>query len=197
VKWSSAPYELEEARELTEHDPPIRVSKGELVADAACFEKAPRAPRWHTPAAVSTTVRLQQVILADLILHEVSEGSSRLPNTCNKTEARSKGAQKVSEQDHGRLLDEITRMEILEFAEAEDDIMDCSGSEGEQSMDDGEDEPMDDGDDEEQSMMDDVKQQQIRKCRMKFKGTGLNSLSDADGSRRMILLLSSLHVKRT
>jgi hypothetical protein len=145
---------------------------------------------------MSATARLQQVILADLILHEESEGS-RLPNTCNKTEARSEGAQKVSEQDHGRLLDEITRMEILEFVEAEDDIMDHSGSEGEQSMDDGEDEPMDDGDDEEQSMMDDVEQQQIRKCWMKFKGMGLNSLSDADGSRRMILLLSSLHVKRT
>jgi hypothetical protein len=158
VKWSSAPYELQEARELTEYDPPILVSKGELVADAAYFEKVPRAPRWYTPVAMSTTVRLQQVILADLILHEESEGS-RLPNTCNKTEARSEGAQKVSEQDHGRLLDEITRMEILEFVEAEDDIMDYSGSEGEQSMDDGEDEPMDDGDDEEQSMMDDVEQQ--------------------------------------
>jgi hypothetical protein len=56
-------------------------------------------------------------------------------------------------------------MEILEFVWAEDDIMDCSGSEGEQSMDDG---------DDEQLMMDDI-EQQIRKCRMKFKGTGLNN----------------------
>jgi hypothetical protein len=121
---------------------------------------------------MSATARLQQVILTCLILHEELEGS-RFPNTCNKTEAKSEGAQKVWEQDHGRLLDEITRMEILEFVEAEDDIMDHSGSEGEQSMDDGEDEPMDDGDDE-YSMMDDV-EQQIRKCPMKFKGTGLNN----------------------
>ena len=48
VEWSSAPQELQEARELTEHNPPILVPKGELVADATCFNKVPRAPRWHT-----------------------------------------------------------------------------------------------------------------------------------------------------
>jgi hypothetical protein len=87
----------------------------------------------------------------------------------------------VSEQDHGRLLDEITRMEILEFVEDKDDIMDHSGSEGElQSMDDGEQQSMDDGDDEQpmdeddEQSMDDV-EQQIRKCLMKFKGMGLNN----------------------
>jgi hypothetical protein len=97
VKWSSAPCELQEARELTKCDPPILVSKGELAADAAYLEKAPWVPRWHTPvASVSATVRLQQVILADVILCEES-GGSRLPNTCNKMEARSEGAQKVSE----------------------------------------------------------------------------------------------------
>jgi hypothetical protein len=72
-----------------------------------------------------------------LTLFDEMEGS-RLPNTCNKTEARRKGAQKVSNHDHGRLLDEISRMEILEFVEEEDDIMDCSGGEGEESMDDDE-----------------------------------------------------------
>jgi hypothetical protein len=86
-----------------------------------------------------TTVRLQQVIVADLKLQNESDGS-RLPNSCNKTEARRKGASKLSEPDHGRLLDEISRMEILDFVEEEDDIMDCSGSEEEeqQSMDDDE-----------------------------------------------------------
>jgi hypothetical protein len=53
-------------------------------------------------------------------------------------EARRKGAQKVSEFDHDRLLDEISKMEILDFVEDEDDIMDCSGSDGDQSMEDEE-----------------------------------------------------------
>jgi hypothetical protein len=99
----------------------------------------------HTQAFSCAAVRLQQVILEDLILCDESE-DSRLPNTCNKTQARNKGAQKISEQDHGRLLDEITRMEMLEFVEDEDDIMDYSGSEGEQSIDEGE-QSMDDDDD--------------------------------------------------
>jgi hypothetical protein len=45
---------------------------------------------------------------------------------------------KVSAHDHGRLLEEISRMEIIDFVEDEDGIMDCSGSEvdGEQSLDD-------------------------------------------------------------
>jgi hypothetical protein len=77
------------------------------------------------------------VTLADLLLHDELVGS-QLPNTCNKTEARSKGAQRVSEHDHSRLLDKISRMEILEFDEDEDNIIDCLGSEGDQSMDDDE-----------------------------------------------------------
>jgi hypothetical protein len=75
------------------------------------------------------------VIVASLALHHKSEGS-RLPNSCNKTEARRKGALKVSKHDHGRLLDEISIMEILNFVEEEDDIRDCSRSDGEQSLDD-------------------------------------------------------------
>jgi hypothetical protein len=145
VKWSSAPCKLEEARRLTEHEPPILVPKGELVADAMCFDEVPRAPRWCTQVFSHAAARLQQVILEDLILCDESE-DSRLPNTCNKTQARNKGAQKTSEQDHGRLLDEVTRMEMLDFVEDEDDIMDCSGSEGEQSIDEGE-QSMDDDDD--------------------------------------------------
>jgi hypothetical protein len=137
VKWSSQPYRLEESRELTEYHPPLFVPQGELVADAVYLNLVPRAPRWYTPVEMCTTVRLQQVIVASLTLHDESEGS-RLPNSCNKTEARRKGALKLSEPDHGRLLDEISRMEILDFVEEEDDIMDCSGSDGEQSLDDAE-----------------------------------------------------------
>ena len=136
VKWTSVPYRLEESRELTEYHPPLFVPKGELVADAVYFNQVPRAPRWYTPVDMCTTVRLQQVIIADLKLQNESD-RGRLPNSCNKTEARRKGALKLSDQDHGRLLDEISRMEILDFVEEEDDIMDCSGSDGEeQSMDD-------------------------------------------------------------
>jgi hypothetical protein len=78
------------------------------------------------------------VIEADLKLGKELNGStSILPNSCNKTEARRKGALRVSEHDHGCLLDEISRMEIIDFVEDEDDILECSGSDdGEESTDD-------------------------------------------------------------
>jgi hypothetical protein len=43
VKWTSTPYRLEEARELTKYNPPILVPKGGLVADAAYFNQVSRA----------------------------------------------------------------------------------------------------------------------------------------------------------
>jgi hypothetical protein len=43
VKWTSTPYRLEEAHELTEYNPPIIVPKGGLVADAVYFNHVPRA----------------------------------------------------------------------------------------------------------------------------------------------------------
>ncbi len=72
------------------------------------------------------------MIWADLILYDELEGSTRLPSTCNKM----KGAQKVSKHDHSHLLNEISRMDILDFVEDEDDIMDWLGSKGEQFRDD-------------------------------------------------------------
>jgi hypothetical protein len=124
VKWASKPYCLREARELTKYSPPILVAKGELVPEAVYFNQLLRAPRWYTPAEIATTVCLQQVILANLVLVD----NEQLPKNCNKREAKRKGTQKVSEYDHCRLLDEISRMDILEFVEDEDDILDCSGS---------------------------------------------------------------------
>jgi hypothetical protein len=83
VKWSSAPWELQEAIELTKYDPPILVPKEELVVDAEYFSKVARAPCWYIPVPVSTNVHLQRVILEDLILYDESE-ASRLPNACKK-----------------------------------------------------------------------------------------------------------------
>jgi hypothetical protein len=79
-------YRLEETRQLKEDDPPILVPKGELVADAVYFNLVPHAPRGFAPAKNATTVRLQQVILANLLLCSKVEGAGVLPNLCNNME---------------------------------------------------------------------------------------------------------------
>jgi hypothetical protein len=80
----------------------------------AYFSQVPRATRHASPHNIASTACLQKVTVADSMLHDELE-SSWLSNTCNKMEARCKGAQKVSKQDHGCRLDEVSRMEILEY----------------------------------------------------------------------------------
>jgi hypothetical protein len=90
VKWTTKPYRLKEACKLTEYSPSIIVAKGKLVADVVYFNQVPRAPHWYTPAEIATTARLQQVILANLVLMD----NEQLPNTYNKLEAKRKGPER-------------------------------------------------------------------------------------------------------
>jgi hypothetical protein len=126
VKWLGAPYPLEESCLLTEYEPPIFVPEGELVCDAAYFNKVPRAPQWYTLSSNTTKVRLCQVLVADVNLVEESTANAiTLPNTCNRREARTQGARKLL--SHDSLLDEIARRAVIEFVEDENgDVMDCS-----------------------------------------------------------------------
>jgi hypothetical protein len=67
-----------------------------------------------------TTVRLQQVLVVNLKIHTEST-TSKLPNTCNKVAARSKGARMINVNDHEKIVDKIARRAILDFYEEEDD----------------------------------------------------------------------------
>jgi hypothetical protein len=125
VKWLGPPYPLEESCLLTEYEPPIFVPEGELVCDAAYFNKVPKAPQWYTILSNTTKVRLCQVLAADVTLEEESTANAiTLPNTCNRREARMFGARKIV--SHDSLLDKITRRAVIEFVEEEDHVMDRS-----------------------------------------------------------------------
>jgi hypothetical protein len=92
VKWVEEPRTLHEDLSLDEFEPPIVLKRGEGVVRAKYYNKVPRATRWYTPSTtLLITVRLQQVLVANLEIHPKST-TSKLPNTCNKVAARSKGA---------------------------------------------------------------------------------------------------------
>ena len=121
----TTPYPLEESCLLTEYEPLIFVPKGELICNAAYFNKVPRAPPWYTLSSNTTKVCLCQVLAADVTLVEESTANAIiLPNTCNQREARMLGARKLV--SHDSLLDEIMRRAVIKFVEEEDDVMDCS-----------------------------------------------------------------------
>jgi hypothetical protein len=119
VQWVDEPRTLYEDLVPNEFDQPILLKSREMVVRAKYFNKVRRATRWYTPSTILTTVWLQQVLIADLEIQPESP-TSKLPNTCNKVAARSKGARKSYENDHDKIVDAIAHRAILDFYEEED-----------------------------------------------------------------------------
>jgi hypothetical protein len=65
---------------------------------------------------MKTTVRMRQNVEADLFLHPISS-EKKLPNNCNKVEAKKLGAKHVSNESHKEILDEIARRAALDHVE--------------------------------------------------------------------------------
>jgi hypothetical protein len=123
VEWVGLPMILVDATLLTEFDPPIQLQEGELVATAKYWNKVPRANCWYTPSEVTTTVRLQHVLAADLPLEPISK-ENKLPNTCHQRKATQLGAQRVSKTNHDLVLDAISRSAIMDHEELQEDDVD-------------------------------------------------------------------------
>lgn len=135
VSWDSPPYTLQEDIELTEYDPPLRIPAGELVASASWLNRVPLARNWYTASEMKATVRMKQIVAADLSLDPISN-VNRLPNTCNKAEARRLGAKHVSDEQHEEILDEIARRAALDHDEMPENESDSNSDSPSSSSDD-------------------------------------------------------------
>ena len=93
------------------------------------------APRWHEPVEINTTVRLQQVVATVLQLQEASEKNSLPNNFRNKTRAIADGAKQILEEDHFKMIDELTLGEIVDHEEDSDADDAEDRSDGEESLD--------------------------------------------------------------
>ena len=125
LQWTSNPYTLQDDTELTEYDPPEIVEKGTLVCEGNYLNKVPRAKDWYTPSLVKAIARLQFVIDPNLFLEEESN-VCKLPNNCDKRQARQLGAMHIPKQVHALLIDEIIRRDTLDY----DVTSDNEGSSG-------------------------------------------------------------------
>jgi hypothetical protein len=135
VEWTSEPYTCTEPILLTEYDPPIVVKKGELVCKARYLEELVGAPRWYEPVKLATTVRLQQVVATSLQLQENSAENSLPSNFRNKTKAIADGAKRLLEEEHFKIISELTLREIVEHEEDSDNNDIEDRSDGEESSD--------------------------------------------------------------
>jgi hypothetical protein len=134
IQWDGAPYETEAAiTTLQGTMPPAVVFKGEWLCDAFYWYKVPRAKRWYTPSRARLTVRLRQVVAANVVMESPSQ-TNKLPNTCNKSIATRKGAKRLCETRHQEILSEIARTEVLDHLEDTDDLEIMSDDEENQEI---------------------------------------------------------------
>jgi hypothetical protein len=90
------------------------VEKGSFVCEATYWNKVPRAKHWYTPSLLKTVARLQFVIDPNLCL-EAESNVNKLPNQCDKRQARKMGARRVRKEVHASNLDEIIRRDTLGY----------------------------------------------------------------------------------
>ena len=140
VDWKSAPYTLQDAVELKEYTPAMRLEAGELVVDAEYRNKVARAQGWYTKPTkpLKTKVRVHQVVAPDLKLAPIS-AQNKLPNTCDKKNATKLKAEKLSNADHEAIMEEIRRRDVLEYEEEEQEDEESEEESGDEDND-GEDE---------------------------------------------------------
>jgi hypothetical protein len=85
---------------MTEYEPPIVVPKGELICNAAYFNKVSRAPQRYNLLSNTTKVCLSQVLAAGIsLVEELAVEGIVLPNTCNWSQAQMLAAQKAMPHD--------------------------------------------------------------------------------------------------
>jgi hypothetical protein len=121
VEWTDEPYTLQEDIQLLEYDPPARIQSGELVGKAKYLEKVPRAKFWYTPTIYETTVRMKNVLSADVNLLPISaENIPRGLGKKAKEDAIKDGAmRKISEEENAHLRHRIATLDLLEHADDE------------------------------------------------------------------------------
>jgi hypothetical protein len=136
VRWASETYAAQEDTD--------EWAIGELVVDATYLNPVGRARNWYTPGDDRVTIRVQHVVAAALVLEQPSD-EVKLPSNCNRRDALSKGARRLSDDSHLTILDEINRRDILDYEEnddssSDDDSVDSGGEESsdESSSSDGE-----------------------------------------------------------
>jgi hypothetical protein len=119
VRWASETYAAQEDTD--------EWASGELVCDAAYLNPVGRARNWYTPGDDRETIRVQHVVAANLELVEPSD-AVKLPSTCNRRDALSKGARRLLDDCHLTILDEINQRDILDYEENEDSSSDDDSS---------------------------------------------------------------------
>jgi len=147
VQWVDVPREIEEDEMIMVENSMMTVSKGDWVCEGKWFDRVERTKCWYTLGDTTVTVRMKNVLHADLVMVPVGDDNP-LPrlNPTVRDHVLPLNPVMLKSSDHDFMMDEIGRREMLSH---EEDIVD-SEVEGHSGDDDDEEETdeEDDTDDE-------------------------------------------------
>ena len=90
------------------------------MCDGNYLNPVSSAPKWYTHSEDFASIDLKHVVLADVMMEEISD-SNPLPNSCNKRQAKRQKAKKISSASDDFIFDEIYRRDQLEDPEFDED----------------------------------------------------------------------------
>ncbi len=108
LKWLSKPYSLQADAEGMSG----MITAGAMVVDGLYFNRVQRAPYWYTRSGETTIVEVRHVLRSGLQLDKIS-ATNKLPQVCNRLEARRKKAVKIAAVDHEVIMEEAGRRDRL------------------------------------------------------------------------------------
>ena len=120
VKWIEEPQEVKEDGIVLVEDSPMMLFKGDWTCRGRWLDKVARAKYWYTVGDTAVTVRMKNVLNADILLSSVSE-ENPLPrlHPSVRDQVLPLHPQKLLARDHDFMMEEIERRELLN---AEEDI---------------------------------------------------------------------------
>ena len=107
VQWTGTPFTCQET--------------GDLLCYGQYLNQVPRAKQWYTMSDLQPDLHnVKHIVFADVEMEKVSS-TNRLPRNCDVASATSKGAMKISPEEHDYILEEIRRQASLENPEVDEE----------------------------------------------------------------------------
>jgi hypothetical protein len=109
VKWIEEPQEVEADEIVIVEDAPMMIFKGDWICKGRWLDQVVRAKYWYTVGATVVTVRMKNVLHADLLMSPISY-SNKFPRVHQsvRNHVLPLKPHKLLPQDHDYMMDEIT-----------------------------------------------------------------------------------------
>ncbi len=131
MKWIEELQEVEADEIVMVEDAPMMIFKGDWICKGRWLDQVVRAKYWYTVGATVATIRMKNVLHADLLMSPISD-SNKFPmvHQSVRNHVLPLKPHKLLPQDHDYMMDEIIQSELLNAnKEMDDESIDDSNEE--------------------------------------------------------------------